>query len=199
MKFPTEYQPEILCPKKGTYSMVELVRTQDGCYLCATDTHALVWLPVTDAGEDTPGPIPVDALKAARKLARTKRLAEAELVCRPDSIRLSDGTLLLRPKRGEGETFPDVTAILPPEPNHRPLNELLLWGRPSSGPYTLRVSVNTHLLARAVEAAGEDGLVMVDITIDVPSKTPQDCTVTAPIAVRTALGGLALVMPGRLR
>lgn len=73
--------------------------------LVATDGKVLAVLPVALTPDETSGPVPAEALVAARK-AR-----QVELKALPEGVKLADGTTFARP--GLEQSFPDIRRVMP--------------------------------------------------------------------------------------
>ena len=78
--------------------------------LIATDGHKLVCIPVEVSPTDTSGPVPLDAIKDARK----RKLDSAEIVCNGDAtlIDSNSGLPLSHYERVDSGKFPDYERVL---------------------------------------------------------------------------------------
>ena len=79
--------------------------------LIATDGHKLVCIPVEVSPTDTSGPVPLDAIKDARK----RKLESAEIVCNGDATLFdsNSGKPLSHFERVDRGKFPDYQSVLP--------------------------------------------------------------------------------------
>ena len=109
--------------------------------LVATDGHKLIRIPVEVSPADTSGPVPLDAIKDARK----RKLESAEIVCNGDAT-LVDPT--------SGKHLANYERVLPDE-SEKPIASVVLNAR-----YLLE-------LAQALSARrGEEPVVRLDIFED---------------------------------
>lgn len=209
MFFDISFKPELCAsddPTLSTLENVELVRESRGgketYWLVATDGRTtLVKVPVSDAEGDALGPISPGALDAARKLARKAKSGVGEIRCGLDTLTLSDGSTLPRPKRPEHASFPDYQRVIPPTADLRPLDKVLFEAsKENPGPYVLKLGLDAERLMQAVKAQGRKGVVEILVTIQPPTvEEKESCTVTGPLVLRAPDGVLAVVMPGRVK
>ena len=207
MFFDISFKPELCAsddPTRSNLQNVELVREshngKDTYWLVATDGRTLIKVPVSDAEGDALGPISPSALDAARKLARKAKSGVGEIRCGLDTLTLSDGSTLPRPKRPEHASFPAYQHVIPPPADLRPLDKVLFEAsKENPGPYVLKLGLDAELLMQAVKAQGRKGVVEIYVTIQPPTVEEKDtCEVTGPLVLRGRDGVLAVVMPGRV-
>ena len=120
--------------------------------LVATDGHKLVRIPVEVSTADTSGPVPLDAIKDARK----RKLESAEIVCNGDATLVdpNSGKHLAHYDRVDYGNFPDYERVLPDD-SEKPIASVLLNAR-----YLLE-------LAQALSVRrGEEPVVRLDIFDD---------------------------------
>ena len=100
-----------------------------GAFIEATNTYALARIPVDlmESDEDTPGPVPLEAVKASRK-------AGGRLVCNGDCA-VPDGPRFPRPNLGK---FPDTPALF----------------SDMTGPEVVELRLNARFLYALAEAMG---------------------------------------------
>lgn len=207
MFFDISFKPELCAsddPTRSTLENVELVRESHGGkethWLVATDGHSLVKVPVSGAEGDALGPISPDALDAARKIAKKAKSGVGEIRCGLDTLTLADGSILPRPKRPDGFSFPDYQRVIPPPADLRHLDKALFEAsKENPGPYVLKLGLDAELLLQAVKAQGRKGVVEILVTIQPPMVEEKDtCEVAGPLVLRAPDGVLAVVMPGRV-
>jgi len=117
--------------------------------LIATDGHKLVRIPVEVSPADTSGPVPLDAIKDARK----RKLESAEIVCNEDAtlIDSDSGKPLAHYERVDNGKFPDYEWVLPDD-SEKPVISVYL-----NAQYVLE-------LAQALSAGrGKEPVIRLDI------------------------------------
>ena len=120
--------------------------------LVATDGHKLIRIPVEVSTADTSGPVPLDAIKDARK----RKLESAEIVCNGDATLVdpTSGKHLAHYDRVDYGNFPDYERVLPDD-SEKPIASVHLNAR-----YLLE-------LAQALSVRrGEEPVVRLDIFDD---------------------------------
>jgi hypothetical protein len=145
--------------------------------LVATDGHMMAVTPVTLDLADVAGPVPVEALKLARKLA--KKSPDAEVMLSAEQCRLA-GQTLDRPSTGDVGAFPNWRKVVPST-------------EPLPGGTVFRFAVDSDLLSRAASAIGTTGIVLT-------VRVGEDGIVLDAIRVDACLrsesqGQFAVVMP----
>jgi len=146
--------------------------------LVAIDGHCLAAVPcITDEG-DTEGPITVDAIKLASKVAKRHKTAEIQIGV-SNAHQLVDGTSIPRPAINvHGKVFPPWRESVP---SYRPGTD-----------GTVSIALNAALLAALAKALGND---IVRLTFPMPT-TGDGMTDT--IYVETVIGrAWGLLMPYR--
>ena len=202
MYFDTSFKPEIICHEDKTranITTVELVKEAEGHFLVATNGFSLVKVPVTGVDDsEVCGPIQANAFETARKLARKAKSGIAEIRCGREVLTFADGSTTPRVSHGDVR-FPDYQPLIPTNHDTRPL-DVALWehSKERSGPYVLKLGLDSALLSEIVKAQGRKGPVELTITIEPPLVEEKDrCSVHSPIVLRYG-DVIGVVMPGRV-
>ena len=201
MYFDTRFRPEIICHEDKTranITTVELVREESGHYLVATNGFSLIKVPCTGVEDNEAcGPIQPGAFEAARKIAKKAKSGVAEIRCGREVLTFADGSELPRVSHGDVR-FPDYQPLIPTNHDTRPL-DVALWehSRERSGPYVLKMGLDSALLSELVKAQGRKEVIELTITIDPPHEEKDTCNVHSPIVLRYG-DGVGVVMPGRV-
>lgn len=146
MRFDSKYKPELCASKDLTREnllFVELDVKEQA--LLATDGHRLIKVPCIPEDGDVTGPVTADALKAARKAAKVRRSAFADLKAN-GALTLPDGTSLPRPGSRQ---FPPWQEAIPRTEGRR------------------QIAFNAKYLKEIADALGsDDGIVVLSIGED---------------------------------
>ena len=161
MKIPIYYKPEVCADSKGKENAVTThLHLGAGGALCATDGKIVFVLMTSETQNDVGGPIPVEAIRMARKLADLDDAPEIELVCHANEIRvMRNGNIAVtvaRP-RVEGK-FPDWKAM-------QSATEQKLLGSDFGSP---AFAVNEPSLAKARRALGSKSIILKNTPEDAP-------------------------------
>ncbi len=197
MYFDTGFKPEIICHEdklRANITTVELVREESGHYLVATNGVSLIKVPCTGVDDnDVCGPIQPGAFEAARKIAKKAKSGVAEIRCGREVLTFADGSTLPRVSHGDVR-FPDYQPVIPTNHDTRPL-DVALWehSRERSGPYVLKLGLDSALLSEIVKAQGRKGAIELTITIEPPHDEKDACNVHSPIVLRYG-DGVGVVM-----
>lgn len=202
MYFDTSFKPEIIChtdKTRANITTVELVKEAKGHFLVATNGVSLIKVPVTGVEDsEVCGPIQAGAFETARRLAKKAKSGVAEIRCGRDVLTFCDGSTAPRVSHGDTR-FPDYQRVIPSNDDTRAL-DVALWehSKDRSGPYVLKVGLDSALLSEIVKAQGRKGPVELTITIEPPHVEEKDrCNVHAPIVLRYG-DVIGVVMPGRV-
>ncbi len=200
MYFDTSFKPEIICHEdklRANITTVELVKEVKGHYLVATNGVSLIKVPCTGVDDnEVCGPIQPSAFEAARKIAKKAKSGVAEIRCGREVLTFADGSTLPRVSHGDVR-FPDYQRVIPTNHDTRPL-DVALWehSKERSGPYVLKLGLDSALLSEIVKAQGRKGAIELTITIEPPHAEEKDtCNVHSPIVLRYG-DGVGVVMPG---
>ena len=203
MYFDTSFKPEIIChtdKTRANITTVELVKEAEGHFLVATNGFSLVKVPVTGVDDsEVCGPIQANAFETARKLAKKAKSSVAEIRCGREVLTFADGSTTPRVSHGDVR-FPDYQPLIPTNHDTRPL-DVALWehSKERSGPYVLKLGLDSALLSEIVKAQGRNGVIELTITIEPPLVEEKDrCNVHAPIVLKYLDGGVGVVMPARV-
>jgi len=146
--------------------------------IIATNGKALVVVPVAsldDTQSDASGPIPVDALKAARKHGNRQRLSLN------GDARLLDGTSLPRPE--SNGTYPDVDSVIPPAPEEGRVPDLC---------------IDADLLYRLAQAIASDGKAgIVDLYFNSMDRAAMRIMQAIRVHSRNSDGAIGVIMSCR--
>lgn len=201
MYFDTSFKPEIICHEDKTranITTVEMVKEVKGHFLVATNGVSLIKVPCNGVdGNEVCGPIQPSAFEVARKIAKKARSGVAEIRCGREVLTFADGSTLPRVSHGDVR-FPDYQRVIPTNHDTRPL-DVALWehSRERSGPYVLKMGLDSALLSELVKAQGREGGIELTITIEPPHAEEKDtCNVHSPIVLRYG-DVIGVVMPGR--
>ena len=202
MYFDTSFKPEIICHEDKTranITTVEMVKEVKGHCLVATNGVSLIKVPCNGVDDnEVCGPIQPSAFEAARKIAKKARSGVAEIRCGREVLTFADGSTLPRVSHGDVR-FPDYQRVIPTNHDTRPL-DVALWehSRERSGPYVLKMGLDSALLSELVKAQGRKGGIELTITIEPPHAEEKDtCNVHSPIVLRYG-DVIGVVMPGRV-
>lgn len=202
MYFDTSFKPEIICHEDKTranITTVEMVKEVKGHFLVATNGVSLIKVPCNGVDDnEVCGPIQPSAFEAARKIAKKARSGVAEIRCGREVLTFADGSTLPRVSHGDVR-FPDYQRVIPTNHDTRPL-DVALWehSRERSGPYVLKMGLDSALLSELVKAQGREGCIELTITIEPPHAEEKDtCNVHSPIVLRYG-DVIGVVMPGRV-
>lgn len=202
MYFDTSFKPEIICHEDKTranITTVEMVKEVKGHFLVATNGVSLIKVPCNGVDDnEVCGPIQPSAFEAARKIAKKARSGVAEIRCGREVLTFADGSTLPRVSHGDVR-FPDYQRVIPTNHDTRPL-DVALWehSRERSGPYVLKMGLDSALLSELVKAQGRKGGIELTITIEPPHAEEKDtCNVHSPIVLRYG-DVIGVVMPGRV-
>lgn len=202
MYFDTSFKPEIICHEDKTranITTVEMVKEVKGHVLVATNGVSLIKVPCNGVDDnEVCGPIQPSAFEAARKIAKKARSGVAEIRCGREVLTFADGSTLPRVSHGDVR-FPDYQRVIPTNHDTRPL-DVALWehSRERSGPYVLKMGLDSALLSELVKAQGRKGGIELTITIEPPHAEEKDtCNVHSPIVLRYG-DVIGVVMPGRV-
>ena len=203
MYFDNSFKPEIIChtdKTRANITTVEMVKEAKGHFLVATNGVSLIKVPCTGVDDnDVCGPIQPSAFEAARKIAKKAKSGIAEIRCGREVLTLADGSMLPRVSHGDVR-FPDYQRVIPTNDDTRAL-DVALWehSKDRSGPYVLKLGLDSALLSEIVKAQGRKGAVELTITIEPPHVEEKDrCNVHAPIVLKYLDGGVGVVMPARV-
>ena len=202
MYFDNSFKPEIIChtdKTRANITTVEMVKEAKGHFLVATNGFSLVKVPVTGVDDsEVCGPIQANAFETARKLAKKAKSSVAEIRCGREVLTFADGSTTPRVSHGDVR-FPDYQPLIPANDDTRAL-DVALWehSKERSGPYVLKLGLDSALLSEIVKAQGRKGPVELTITIEPPLVEEKDrCNVRSPIVLRYG-DGIGVVMPGRV-
>ena len=203
MYFDNSFKPEIIChtdKTRANITTVELVKETKGHFLVATNGVSLVKVPCTGVDDnEVCGPIQANAFETARKLARKAKSGIAEIRCGREVLTFADGSTTPRVSHGDTR-FPDYQRVIPTNDDTRAL-DVALWehSKDRSGPYVLKLGLDSALLSEIVKAQGRKGAVELTITIEPPHVEEKDrCNVHDPIVLKYLDGGVGVVMPARV-
>jgi len=202
MYFDTSFKPEIIChgdKTRANITTVELVKEVKGHFLVSTNGVSLIKVPCTGVDDnEVCGPIQPGAFEAARKIAKKAKSGIAEIRCGREVLTFADGSTLPRVSHGDVR-FPDYQRVIPTNHDTRPL-DVALWehSKERSGPYVLKLGLDSALLSEIVKAQGRKGVIELTITIEPPHAEEKDtCNVHSPIVLRYG-DVIGVVMPGRV-
>jgi len=145
MKIAKKYRPELVASKDKTREVLQEPYLLGG-WLAATNGRSLVAVRVERDAHDVDGFVPVEALKAARKVRTRETFPDAE-------IRLNGAAEV-----AEGPTFPRSDAGTFPN-----------WGCLVPGkkrrPREVTIKLDAHLLYDLARALGSDGPVTIRVVV----------------------------------
>jgi hypothetical protein len=177
MKMDKSYKPELCASDDSTRTQLcEPWLDVEKKRLCATNGHMLISVPIETDDVDATGPLPSDALKAARK-ACGRSASEISLSAN-GTVQIPGGASFPRDKTVQ---FPPIDQVIPS------------YKKGDKG--TVTFGVNAHYLATLAKALGSDTGV-IQITIKIENGTTLD-----PLLVSRDVGHkdeVALVMPCRV-
>ena len=140
MKFPIISRPELTASTDDTRPAITAPFLQ-GDVLYSTNGSVAVSLPITRNENDVDGPVPIEAIKAARALAKAGKFSLAYIDCSsPDFVVLDNGAKYARP------------AQKPPQMS------FVMFPKRKAG--TLKVGLDVALLADAAKAFGGQHVVL---------------------------------------
>lgn len=150
--------------------------------IVATDGSIMAIVPIETGDEDVTGPIPTEAIKAARKMYRDTGDAP-DLIKANGAIVFPNGYTIPRPE-GIG-TFPDVDRVVP---------KVAADAQPD-------VSIDARLLARLQEAIADQGAKYHGVSLYFQRDQDGRIDATAPILVKPGTrcdsGAIGVLMPLR--
>lgn len=188
MKFPRNTKVE-LCVEKGERARAFLVHPfldlsdRERPMLAASDGAKLIVVPVEVGPEDVTGFVSVDALVAARK-ARKPYLGDPEVVCGAEWLTVEGYGQFPRPK---------VEGVFPS------WRDYVSTARDQGAP-TVRVCLNSRLLADCAKAAAQEGngVVSVEFAVDPNGQCRTDGLAPLRVEVSEASAGtIVVLMPGK--
>lgn len=144
----------------------------------ATDGRMMALVPIELDELDTTGPLPPDALQAARKLAKKNNHSDCLLMCNGD-IRLSNGVSMPRPTTG------GVDGELPPYPKYQQVVP------DKDRPVKFAIAFNAALLA---DLAGALGCEIVTLQF----RDELSPIVVLPSEAGSVAGAKGVLMPARM-
>ncbi len=175
MRMSKGHKPEACVSRDETRpSLAQMHLDIDAKVIVATDGHMLVKIPVQIDAADHSGPVPVQALKAARTEAGRGR-GEVAMSLNGACV-LPSGAQF---PRGEVGPFPDYNQVIP------------------TARVPLRIGFNAAMLATLAQAMGTDGVVL---TFDL-AEVSANAAYIAPILVKpneSDNGALGVLMPMRV-
>jgi len=163
MNFSKAYAPEMFASVDPTRrAMTHVHLDVVAKTLTACNGHAMIVIPCVVEDDDTTGPVPVAAIKMARKLSGKRDSVVTVHV--NGSIVLSDGTTMPRPDCG---AYPDVAHVIPREEHFSQGKTASFdWrymadAQKALGGNSLNMQLNDVLLAPAMAKDGAGAFVVI--------------------------------------